>query len=244
VTRTVARLVAVASASVTIFAFGTSAASSEVGLQSVNLACNDGTNVNLALDATALAPLTNAVSAVNLYPAGDPPLGCTTSQGSNPSGASGPKDFAVGGGRVVGFGVGAANISISAHAASDAATTSPQPGVGGTVNASQGFEFGGKGHLDSKVDCFVSPAPTDPMPGTAQATAVVTRSTGIFSAFFPPGTEIRWDLFDSGMPQPAPNGDSFVGGPTSSPCAFSGYIPPTSQSQLTQGNINVKNDDF
>ena len=239
-TRTVARLVAVASASVTIFAFGTSAASSDVGLQSVNLACNDGTNLNLALDPTALTPLTNAVSAVNLYPAGDPPLGCTTSQGSDPSGASGPKDFAVGGGRAVEFGE-AANISISAHATSDAPTVSPQPGVGGTVNVTS---VTNKSHIDAKVDCFVSPAPTDPTPGTAQATAVVTRSTGIVSGIFPPGTEVRWDFFDSGMPQPAPNGDSAELTNVSSPCDFSAYLPPPVQAELTQGNISVKNDDF
>jgi hypothetical protein len=240
VTRTVARLVAVASASVTIFAFGASAASSEVGLQSVNLACNDGTNLNLALDPTALTSLTNAVSAVNLYPAGDPPLGCGLSQRSDPSGARGPKDFAVGGGRATASGE-AANISISAHATSDAPTTSPQPGVGGTVNVTSVTE---KSHLDTKVDCFVSPAPTDPTPGTAQATAVVTRSTGIFSGFFSPGTEVRWDFFDSGMPQPAPNGDSAESTNASSPCDFSRYIPPPKQTQLTQGNISVKNDDF
>jgi hypothetical protein len=239
VTPTVARLVAVASASVTIFAFGTSAASSEVGWQSVNLACNDGTNLNLALAPTALTPLTNAVSAVNLYPAGDPPLGCTTSQGSDPSGASGPKDFAVGGGRAIEFGE-AGNISISAHATSDAPTVSPQPGVGGTVNVASVTE---KGHLDSKVDCFVSPAPTDPTPGTAQATAVVTRSTGVYSGF-PPGTEVRWDFFDSGMPQPAPNGDSAAFTRASLPCEFRGYTLPPFQTQLTQGNISVKNDDF
>jgi len=239
VTRTVARLVAVASASVTIFAFGASAASSEVGLQSVNLACNDGTNLNLALDPTALTPLTNAVSAVNLYPAGDPPLGCTTSQGSDPSGASGPKDFAVGGGRAVEFGE-ADSISISAHATSDAPTVSPEPGVGGTVNVTS---VTNKSHIDAKVDCFVSPAPTDPTPGTAQATAVVTRSTGIVSGFSP-GTEVRWDFFDSGMPQPAPNGDSAVFTRASSPCEFSRYTSPPFQTQLTQGNISVKNDDF
>ena len=133
------------------------------------------------------------------------------------------------------------SISISAHATSDAPTVSPQPGVGGTVNVAS---VTNKSHIDAKVDCFVSPAPTDPTPGTAQATAVVTRSTGIVSGIFPPGTEVRWDFFDSGMPQPAPNGDSAAFTRASLPCEFRGYTLPPFQTQLTQGNISVKNDDF
>ena len=70
-------------------------------LQSTTLACNDGANVNLTLDTTALNALTSAVSAVSLYPAGDPALTCalstpttTQSNGNNPKYA-----YIVGGGR-------------------------------------------------------------------------------------------------------------------------------------------------
>jgi len=41
------------------------------------LSCNDGTNINLALNATALSALTSAVSAMTLYPTG---LACSVSQ--------------------------------------------------------------------------------------------------------------------------------------------------------------------
>src|SRR5438105_4028280 len=81
-----------------VFAFGASPAVPAVGLQDANLACNDGTNLNLALDPLSLAGLTGAVSAISLFPAGNPALACGLSQRSDPSGANGPHDFAVGGG--------------------------------------------------------------------------------------------------------------------------------------------------
>ncbi len=90
-----------------------------LGLQSVTLSCTDGTLLNLELDATALTALADAVVAINLYPAGDPPLACSLSESSASSGsavlrrllalltpneaaASGnpEHDYAVGGGQV------------------------------------------------------------------------------------------------------------------------------------------------
>src|ERR1700720_98231 len=78
-----------------VFAFGASAASSDVGLQTANLACNNGTTTNLTVDLATLQDLTNSVAAMALYPAG---LSCSVSQTTAPSGSNGPQDFAVGGG--------------------------------------------------------------------------------------------------------------------------------------------------
>jgi len=46
------------------------------GLQDVTLTCSDGTNLNLALDVASVMQLTDAVNAMALNPAGDPPLAC------------------------------------------------------------------------------------------------------------------------------------------------------------------------
>jgi hypothetical protein len=56
------------------------AAGISTSTSATNLSCNDGTNLNLALDATALTALTSAVTAMTLYPAGDPALACSLSQ--------------------------------------------------------------------------------------------------------------------------------------------------------------------
>src|SRR5207253_1456612 len=53
-----------------------------LGLQNVTLSCTDGTLLNLELDPTALTALAQAVAAINLYPAGDPPLACSLSLSS------------------------------------------------------------------------------------------------------------------------------------------------------------------
>jgi hypothetical protein len=45
-------------------------------LQDVTLTCSDGTNLNLALDVASVMQLTDAVNAMALNPAGDPPLTC------------------------------------------------------------------------------------------------------------------------------------------------------------------------
>jgi hypothetical protein len=68
-------------------------------LQDVTLTCSDGTNLNLALDAASVLQLTDAVNAIALNPAGDPPLTCgvvtasllqSTADGSRQLAAWGP----------------------------------------------------------------------------------------------------------------------------------------------------------
>src|SRR3989454_7066129 len=111
------------------------ASTSDLGLQDVTLSCTDGTVLDLELDATAVTALADAVTAINLYPAGDPPLACTlsvsiASSGStvlrrllalltpNEAAAAGGNpqhDYAVGGGQQVISGACHVNFSLSAH---------------------------------------------------------------------------------------------------------------------------------
>jgi hypothetical protein len=73
------------------------AGASDLGLSSTGLSCNDGTQLNLTLDPTQLAALTDAVAAINLYPAGDPALACSLSA-ADPGGGNPQYDYAVGAG--------------------------------------------------------------------------------------------------------------------------------------------------
>src|SRR6266550_8990602 len=67
-------------AALTALVLGVPTAAPDLGLQNVNLSCNDGTNLALALDVTAVTQLADAVSAINLFPAGDPALACGLTQ--------------------------------------------------------------------------------------------------------------------------------------------------------------------
>jgi hypothetical protein len=213
-----------------VFAFGASAASSEVGLQNVNLACTDGTNLNVALDATSLTSLTNAVTAITLFPAGDPALGCSLSQ-STPTSSSGdpngPKDFAVGGGKYMSSICGLVNFSLSAHVANDAPVVPGQPGVGGTYNNSTGATSPcGEGSFTAKVDCVQVTG------NQAMLTAQEQQAKG--TPFFgAPGDEVALAVKDNSPDELTIQGGFF----TSAPCDFNSAQFFTTP--ITQGNINV-----
>ena len=224
---------------------GVPPAAAQLTLQTVGLSCSDGTALTVALGLTELTALADAVSAINLFPAGDPPLACSLSQDTPPSSANGPKDYAIGGGQVVVVAplpFGTTNFSLSAHSAVDAPPTSPQQGVGGTYNVTvPSGTF--RGSFTSKVDC-VKVGDDDAGPGTAQATAVVTQAEGFFASFTPPGTEVRVDVFDSGTPGPAPaNGDMIGASSSNGPCDFSSGGPYCSGAfpcgPVQHGNIDV-----
>jgi hypothetical protein len=140
-------------------------------LKNVTLSCTDGTRLNLSLDAAALSALTKSVAAINLYPAGSPPLACSLTQSTSLSTSStlqassgNPvKDYAVGGGQVVPLGFDAnssctgpavVNFAFSAHVNAGTQTT----GVGGTFNLSipksQSTPSCSAGHLVAKVNCL------------------------------------------------------------------------------------------
>jgi hypothetical protein len=224
------------------------AAPDVIGAQNVNLACNDGTNLALALDVAGVTQLSNAVSAIGLYPAGDPALACSLNQptaANSPtsSNGNGPQDFAVGGGQItVPFGTGCTqNFAISAHVPADAALTpgSEQPGAGGTANLSTPGKPSGcafTGDLVSKVDCVQVSG------DTANFTAEITKSTGDFITFgYHVGGEIAFqvrDLNKAIVPVP----DEIAGGPPgthpASACNFNAATTP-GHFDVERGNISV-----
>jgi hypothetical protein len=55
-------------------------AGADTSLQDVTLACSDGTSIDLSLDVATVSALTDAVNAMTLFPAGDPPLTCSVTQ--------------------------------------------------------------------------------------------------------------------------------------------------------------------
>ena len=180
------------------------ASTSDLGLQNVTLSCTDGTLLDLELDAIALTALADAVVAINLYPAGDPPLACSLSQSSASSGSTvlrrllalltpgeaaaggNPQhDYAVGGGQVQ-KGLCTINFALSAHVG-DTDATSP-PTSGGTFNLTEQQSclmpscaptccICGGGHLVAKPDCLHVEG------DVAQLSATVTHSDGSFNSF-------------------------------------------------------------
>jgi hypothetical protein len=75
---------------------GIPTAASDTNLQNVTLSCSDETNLGLTLSSTAVTDLTNATTAMTLFPAG---LSCGVSTQSDPPAGGNPAyDYAVGGG--------------------------------------------------------------------------------------------------------------------------------------------------
>jgi len=226
-------------------------------LQNVTLTCSDGTNLNLALDAASVTQLTDAVNAMSLYPAGDPPLACgvaaspllqSTVSGKASSrtlrnatqapsaGAGNPNyDYAVGGGKAPNlgcFGGFPTSFGLSAHVRQGA---SPDTATGTFNVGSPAPNVGCKGHFNSKVDCLV-------VTGTlAHLTAHVTQATGQFAGL--QDTEIDVAVQDNGTPS-AVTPDMIGDGNTAAQCAqglAAGDPPyPTIPDQpVTNGNVNV-----
>ena len=190
-----------------------------VGETRVTLTCNDGTELDVALDAEGLVGLKNAVEAMTLYPAG---LTCELSEtsllGALGAGvaraANGPKDFVVGGGQLL-VGTCIVNFAISAHVP---ANTTPVPqgqaAAGGTLNLKFQNSVGclREGQLVAKVDCLLVVDPT-----RAEFTAKVTRSTQQFLPYAE-GTEVAVETRDL---DPAPDRYNDNGSP--GPCGFSAF---------------------
>jgi hypothetical protein len=223
-----------------VFAFGVSPAASETSLQSVNLSCNDGTNLDLALDTTALTELTNAVSAINLYPAGDPPLSCALDPA--PSGSGNPNfDYTVGGGQLFNPHTQVTrNFSFSVHAP-DTPDGTPSMTSGGTLNLTRSATSS-QGTIVAKPDCLTL---SKPISGgqLAEATGTITQSTGSFSTAFEPGTEVEWDMFDSGMP--AGLGDRLMANETDveQKCRHGDDPAPLTIREILHGNVTVHDAD-
>jgi hypothetical protein len=225
---------------------GVPTAAPDLGSQNVNLACNDGTNLALALDAAAVTQLSDAVTAISLYPAGNPALACsltqsttltnsrartfsslrTFSSASSPTAAGGnggnpQHDYAVGGGQAPNLGLCPTvptNFSLSAHV--DAGTTTQ--GVDGTFNVTAPATAGPScaGTFVSKVDCLQVSG------NRADLTAHITKANGALTPFV--GLEISVAVLDSAL-------DMIDDNAPTSPCVFNA-IP---DQNVIHGNISV-----
>lgn len=239
--RTALSLVAAALTALALFVpTGTSAPDSapDLGLQNASLSCSDGTLLQVALGTPELTALANAVTAINLYPAGDPALACSLTQStglsssravsfSDSASANGPKDFAVGGGQYLSQLCGLVNFSFSAHVANNAPVAPGQQGVGGTYNNSVGaMSPCGGGSFTAKVDCVQVSG------NVAQFTGVITHARG--GPFFGfPGLEFALGVIDN-----SPDEITIEGGfATSGPCDFANAASNTTP--IVRGNINV-----
>jgi hypothetical protein len=191
-------------ATILALVLGVPTASPDLGVQNVNLSCNDATNLNLALDTTSLTALTGAVGAIGLFPAGDPALACGLSQTDPPPPGSGNPntDYAVGGGRATLFRCDTATvIPNETNFALDARVDAASNGSAGTgtfnvtIPESESAVCpvpppgNQEGHWNGKIDCVLVSSPS-----TAQATFKVTQAKGRLSRF--EGRELRVDVFD------------------------------------------------
>jgi len=220
-----------------------------LALLDVSLSCNDGTNLELTLDVETVNQLQDTVSAINLYPAGDPPLTCsltTSSPGLLKLPAAyaepnGPKDFAVGGGQIlIPFANPPAgcveNFAVSAHVPADTPATPPQAGAGGTAHLSVSSSCPDPAWagsvLVSRVDCVEVTGPK------AEFTATITKSTGIFlTAGYAVGSEIAFEVKD--LNKTTSQADEIAGSaPGTTPCAFTVDSSQT-MFPVLRGNITV-----
>lgn len=210
-------------------------------LQNAALTCSDGTDLNLALDAASVMELTDAVNAMTLNPAGDPPLTCGVGSApllpSSASASDGNSnhDYVVGGGKAPNlgcFGGFPTSFGLSAHVRQG----DPPSTATGTFNVgSPAPNVGCKGHFNSKVDCLV-------VTGTyAHLTAQVTQATGQFAGLL--GTEIDVAVQDNGTPSaitPDMIGDGNVDPPVQCMQGLDAGGGPTFPSQpVTNGNVTV-----
>jgi hypothetical protein len=200
---------------------------SDTGLQNVTLSCSDGTNLGLTLSTTAVTNLTNATTAMTLFPAG---LSCGVGTQTNiPAGGNSPRDYAVGGGDqfftqpmleapcTINFGFSASGSPTSANGT----FTETVPGGCATL--------GNTGQLRVAINCL------DVNMNRADMSGTVTKATGQFAE----------DGFMAGFPAFISAGD--FGGPAMDLLGVSTMDTATSvcggtttnQAATSNGNITV-----
>jgi hypothetical protein len=207
-------------------------------LQDVTLTCSDGTNLNLALDAASVMELTDAVNAIALNPAGDPPLTCgvVTASPLQPMAGSGNPtyDYVVGGGKAPNLGCSGGYPPVPFGLSAHVLAGDPPGNASGTFNVgSPATNAGCKGHLNSTVDCL------EVVGSTAHLTAHVTQATGQFAGL--QDTEIDVAVQDNGTPSPLLT-DMIDDGNTTAPCAQGRDAqgePTVADQPVTNGNITV-----
>jgi hypothetical protein len=206
---------------------GIPTAAPDTGLQNVALSCSDGTNIGLTLSPTAVTNLTNATTAMTLFPAG---LSCAVGTQSNPPPGGNPSsDYAVGGGDQfftqprleapckVNFGFSAhtpSNLPLYAKGTFTETVPGGCPGLGFT------------GELRVAINCLDVKLQLADMKGT------VTKATGQFANDgFVPGSPAYISAGDFGGPATdllgvsiAPSKPSICGGAPDPPATSNGNI--------------------
>jgi hypothetical protein len=213
------------------FVVGIPTAASDTGLQNVTLSCSDGTNLGLTLSTTAVTNLTNATTAMTLFPAG---LSCGVSTQANPAaGGNSPHDYAVGGGDQfftqprleapckINFGFSAHTPSNSPALAKGTFTETVPGGCAG---------LGNTGELRVAINCL------DVNTNRADMRGTVTKATGQFAEDgFMAGSPAYISAGDFGGPAMDLLGVSTLPSGTSLSCSGT-----TNQAATSNGNINVK----
>jgi hypothetical protein len=236
-----------------------SASTSELG-KDVSLSCSDGTALQLTLDTPALTALTDAVTSISLYPAGDPALTCSLSQSTSltsftsfrtlsstsstqtmSAGGNPQYDYAVGGGQATVLECGQSqdfveNFALSAHVATSGNPTDAYGTFNLTVSAKPDnvatcVAEDYPAQLRSKIECLTVSG------NIARFRARVTKATGLYTNPFATTLVIYGAVLDNGTPTP-PVLTDMIGyrGRTQSadPC---GDVVPNRP--ITHGNISV-----
>jgi hypothetical protein len=134
------------------FAFGASPAVPDTGLQNVALSCSDGTNVDLTLSPAEILSLTNAVTAMSLYPAGLT-CGVSTQAADPPTAGSKKFDSAVGGGDQFAF-LRPCSINFGFSSNTPAGVPSPAKGTFNETIPGGCATLGFSGQLRVTIDCL------------------------------------------------------------------------------------------
>jgi hypothetical protein len=209
-------------ATIVALALAVPASTSAGALQTTSCACDDGTNPQPG-------PRRDGAQRIDE----DPP----------PPGSGNPNtDYAVGGGRAALFLCSPdeqtffpVETNFALNARVDAASNG-SAGTG-TFNLTiptrsfapcPGF---GQQHLNARIDCVKVGGNG---PGSAQATAKVTHTSGAFFSGLLQGEEIRVDVLDSGLP--GGTGDMIGRRLFATKCDFSNYDP---NAAVDNGNISV-----
>ena len=215
---------------------GIPTAAADTGVQNVNLSCDDGTNLGLTLSTPAVTELTNAVTAMTLFPAG---LTCGVSpQLDPPAGGNHATDSAVGGGDQFFTAPRLEapcklNFGFSAHTPSEVPTGAKGSFNETTPGGCAGFGF--TAQLRVTITCL------DVNLNHADMQGMVTKATGAFAN----------DGFMEGSPAYI-SADDNGGAPfdqlgvSTAPSA----LPPSvcggtsNKAETTHGNINVNDADM
>jgi hypothetical protein len=217
---------------------GIPTAAADTGVQNVNLSCDDGTNVGLTLSPAAVTELTNATTAMTLFPAG---LTCGVSPQLDPPAGGNGKDSAVGGGDQFFTqpqlqAPCKTNFGFSSHTPSELPTNAMGSFHETIPGGCAGFGF--TAELRVTITCLDVNANHADMQGT------VTKATGAFANDgFTEGNPAYISADDnSGTPFPDELGVSATATPPHLPPSV--CVGTSDEADITNGNISVNDADM